>query len=84
MIKVKIIVDYFIMKLPAGELEGRIEDYFEGPVSVDGKTWKANWWNFGWLKGATPPDINEIMANPETLVFTKLDLTQTKKEGSAQ
>jgi hypothetical protein len=84
MIKVKIIIDYYIMKLPAGELEGRMEDYFEGPVSEDGKTWKANWRSFGWLKDATPPDINDIIANPEPLVFNKLDLSQTQKGGGAQ
>ena len=84
MIKVKIIVDYFIMKVPIGEFEGRIEDYFEGPVSEDGKTWKANLLSFGWVKGATPPDINLIKANPEPLVFTKLDLTQIKQKDDAQ
>jgi len=84
MIKVKIIVDYFIFKFPVGELEGRIEDYLEGPVSEDGKTWNVKWWNFGWLKDATPPDINLTKANPEPLVFTKLDLTQMMQKDNAQ
>jgi hypothetical protein len=84
MIKVKIIVDYFIFKFPVGELEGRIEDYFEGPVSEDGKTWNVKWWNFGWVKDAAPPDINLTKANPEPLVFTKLDLTQIKHGDGVQ
>jgi hypothetical protein len=58
MIKVEIIVDYFIVKLPAGELEGRMEDYFEGPVSEDGMIWTASWRHFSWLKGAAPPAPN--------------------------
>jgi len=80
MIKVKIIVDYFIMKLPADELEGKIEDYIEGPVSEDGKTWKANWVSLGWFEGADPPPIDILKANPTPLVFTKLDLSQIKQE----
>jgi len=84
MIKVKITVDYFIMKIPAGELEGRIEDYFEGPVSEDGKTWKANLLNFCWVKGAAIPEPNLIKAYPEPLVFTKLDLTQMMQKDNAQ
>jgi len=73
-LKVKIIVDHFTMKVPAGELVGRIEDYFEGPISEDGKTWKVNWLNYGWLEGADPPDPEVIEANPIPLVFTKLDI----------
>ena len=80
MIKVKIIVDYYIMKLPAGDLEGRIEDYFEGPVCEDGKTWSVNLWDFSWLKDAATPDINLVKANPEPLVFTKLDPNQLSTE----
>jgi hypothetical protein len=76
MIKVKIVVDYFIMKLPGNELEGRIEDYFEGPVSKDGKTWNVKWRDFGWIKGATIPNPDVIKANPETLVFKKIDPNQ--------
>lgn len=80
MIKVKIILDYYIMELPGGELEGRAEDYFEGPVSEDGKTWTVEWREYSWLKGATPPDPNLIEANPVELIFSKLDPAQIKKE----
>jgi hypothetical protein len=72
-IKVKIIVDYYIMKLPSGEVEGRIEDYFEGPVSEDGKTWNVKWWSFGLIKDAAIPDINVIKADPTPLVFKKVE-----------
>lgn len=83
MVRVKIVVDYFIMKLPSGELEGRIEDYFEGPVSEDGKIWAVKWWNFGWIKTAATPDINEIKANPVPLGFMKFDVNEPglEKEG---
>jgi hypothetical protein len=86
-IKVKFIVDYYIMKLPGGELEGRLEDYLEGPVSEDGKTWNVKWWSFGWLKDAAMPDINAIKANPESLVFKKLEgqmLKITEDSNTAQ
>jgi hypothetical protein len=83
-IKVKVVVNYFIMQLPVGKLEGRIEDYIEGPVSEDGKTWNAKWWNFGWVKGATMPDIDLIKANPETLEFTKVDPNEWLKKDKSQ
>jgi len=73
-LKVKIIVDHYEIKLPIDLLEGKIEDYFEGPVSEDGKTWKVNWRNYGWLDGADPPDPVVIEANPIELVFTKIDI----------
>jgi hypothetical protein len=72
-LKVKIIVDYFIMKFPAGEIEGRMEDYFEGPVSEDGSTWNTQWRSFGWVKDAAPPPIDLIKANPVPLIFVKID-----------
>lgn len=76
MLKLKIIVDYLMMKLPAGELEGRIEDYFEGPVSEDGKIWKVDWLNYRWIKNVAPPSFDLIEAHPEPLVFTKVDSKQ--------
>jgi hypothetical protein len=72
-LRMKIIVDYFIFKLPAGEIEGRIEDYFEGFVSEDGNTWGTRWFEFEWIKGLPPPDVNLVMANPEPLIFVKTD-----------
>jgi hypothetical protein len=69
-----IIVDYYRMVLPGGALEGRIEDYFSGPISEDGKTWKVKWWDYGWLEGAQAPDPNIIKAHPEELIFQKSDI----------
>ncbi len=80
MLKVEIIVDHYTMKIPAGVLEGRIEDYIEGPVSEDGKTWRAKWVSLGWLEGSDPPPIDILKANPTPLVFTKVDLSQIKQE----
>ena len=71
-LSVKIILDHYSIKLPHGTLEGKSHDFFEGPVSEDGKTWKAGWKNYGWLEGAAPPDANVIEANPVPLVFTKI------------
>jgi len=73
-LSVKIFLDAFQMRLPNGDLEGRNEDYFDGPVSDDGRTWTASWRDYSWLDGASPPDPNEIEANPEKLTFTKLDI----------
>jgi hypothetical protein len=73
-LSVKIILEHYAMKLPQGTLEGKSHDYFQGPVSEDGKTWNAGWKNYAWLEGAAPPDANEIEANPVPLVFTKLDI----------
>ena len=81
MLKVKIVLDHYQMKLPAGDLIGRIEDYMEGPVLQDGKTWEVKWRSYGWLDGATPPDIALIDANPDTLIFTKLDLGKLQGGG---
>lgn len=83
MLKVKIVMDHMI-KLSIGELEGRIEDYFEGPVSEDGKIWKADWLNYGWLKDAAPPTFDVIEAHPIPLVFTKTDQTQIKQKDNEQ
>ena len=73
-LEVKIVLDYYEMRLPGGILRGRMEDYLRGPISKDGKSWEVDWVNYGWLEGATPPDPNAIEANPEKLVFTKIDI----------
>jgi hypothetical protein len=72
-LSVKIILEHYNLKLRKGQLEGKSHDYFEGPVSEDGNTWKAGWKSYAWLEGATPPDANVIEANPVPLVFTKVD-----------
>ena len=72
-LKVKIILDYFLMKVPEGQVEGRQEDYFEGPISQDGLTWDTKWRIFQWVKGRPVPDINYMKENPEPLIFVKTD-----------
>lgn len=72
MLKVKIVTEEYEMKLPAGTLEGRMIDTFIGKVSEDGKTWKAEWRNYSWLKGAQEPDIKYIDEHPDdVIVFEK-------------
>ena len=73
-LEVKIVVESYTMKLPTGELEGRIEDYFSGKVSEDGQTWEAEWLNYAWLEGADPLPIDVIEANPVRLVFSKVKI----------
>lgn len=73
-LNVKVVVDYYQMKLPFGELEGRSEDYFSGPVSENGKVWRASWTSYSWLEGAIPPDPNLVESNPVELIFTKMKL----------
>jgi len=80
MVRVKIVIDYFIMKIPAGEIEGRMEDYFEGFVSEDGIRWDTQWYSFKWIKEAAPPNIKLIKAHPEPLIFIKTDPTQPREE----
>jgi hypothetical protein len=77
-LSVEIVLDFFRMQLPEGELEGKSHDYFNGPVSKDCRSWQVKWRNYGWLEGAAPPDANVIEAHPEPLVFTKLDLAKLK------
>lgn len=80
MLQVKIVVDYFLMQIPAGEIEGRMEDYFEGFVDEDGKMWNTQWFSFTWIKDATPPNIKWLKANPEPLVFIKYNPAKPRKE----
>jgi hypothetical protein len=72
-VKVKVILDYYLMRIGGLEATGRCEDYLQGPVSEDGKTWKVEWRDYSWLEGAYPPDINEETTHPKTLVLTKID-----------
>jgi len=83
MLKVKIVMEH-MLKLSIGELEGRVEDYFWGAVSEDGKIWKADWLNYGWLKDAAPPSFDLIEAEPKSLVFTKSDRAQVLEEDDVQ
>jgi hypothetical protein len=73
-LKVKIILDSYEVRIPPESLAGRCEDYFQGHVSKDGKTWHADWREYGYIDGATEPDRKKIDKNPEKLVFTKLVL----------
>jgi hypothetical protein len=52
-----------------------MEDYFNGPVSKDGKTWTTNWREYCWPKDDKPPDPNGDYVR---LTFSKV------KEGSTQ
>lgn len=80
MVRAKIVIDYFIIKIPAGTIEGHIEDYFEGFVSEDGNRWDTQWYSFKWIKDATTPNIKELKAHPFPLVFIKLDPSQPRAE----
>lgn len=73
-LKVKVVLDNWVMKFPEESIQGRDEDYFSGPISEDGKTWQVEWRNLSWLEGAEPPDVDSINANPEKITFTKIDL----------
>ena len=84
-LKVSVVLEYFRMEFPtAGSIEGSEKDLFEGPVSANplrrGRTaakdlfWNVKWRSYSNIEGASPPDVNEIDANPENLVFRKLDL----------
>jgi len=72
-LKMKIIMNEYEIRLPAGSLRGRGEDYFEGKISKDGTKWYADWRSYGYLEDAAPPDVNYINEHPEKLVFSKID-----------
>lgn len=78
-LKVKIVIEDYEMKLPTGDLRGRIEDDFEGLISSDGVIWKVKWWDYGHLEGARTPPPEEIKAHPDELVFTRVDTPEPKK-----
>lgn len=80
-IKVKIIIDDYEMKLPQSSLEGRMIDTLIGSASKDGKTWQVEWRNYGWLKGATEPPIDIIDANPQILPFQKFTPSDPNRKG---
>ena len=71
-LKVEINLDQYNMQLPQGNLQGKSKDIFEGYVSKTSKIWKTKWKSFTWLEGAAPPDVNEINANLDELVFKKI------------
>ncbi|MBW8042534.1 MAG: hypothetical protein FVQ85_21410 [Planctomycetes bacterium] len=77
-LKVMIILEHFRMELPMGVVEGSSKDYFSGPVSEDGKFWRAKWLNYGTIEGADPPDPNLIEANPVPLIFTPLEIPKAE------
>ena len=70
-ISMKISVPYYRMELPAGTLEGNLEDIFEGPVSRDGKIWNAYWINRGQLDGAVHVSDELTERYKKEIVFEK-------------
>ena len=70
----------YTMKMPAGTLEGFMEDRFTGPVSKDGKTWKAELRRYEGMKGATHKMTREEAASrPVPILFHKVDLKKPPK-----
>jgi hypothetical protein len=73
-LKVSVIMDYFLMDLPwAGSIEGSEKDFFEGPVSKKDLTWNVKWRNYCYVEGASLPDVNAIDDNPQELIFRKVN-----------
>ncbi len=77
-LKATVNLESFHFKLPQGELQGRSESYFDGPVSKDGKIWTAKLRDFTYLDGADKPDRKAIQDNPETIVFEKMSVESIK------
>ena len=76
-LSVKVILKHYIMKMPAGQLQGHSDDYLSGTISPDWNTWNAQWIGYGWLDGATPPDVNN--PNPIAVKFKKLSGKELKR-----
>ena len=47
-------------------------------ISADGKKWYVKWRSYSWLEGASEPDQSLIDANPEILLFKKLEIEAIK------
>jgi hypothetical protein len=75
-LKVSIMLDYFRIQVADDALEGYSKDLFEGPVSEKDLVWNVEWRSYSALEGGSEPDVNEIDANPQKLVFRKLDLKE--------
>ncbi|MHC4423156.1 MAG: hypothetical protein ACYS0C_02065 [Planctomycetota bacterium] len=72
-LKVEMVMDY-IIKVSFEEMKGQIKDYFEGPVSEDGRTWEVEWRNYSWVQGTQAPAVDSQEAKPTPLVFNKIDI----------
>jgi hypothetical protein len=53
-------------------LTGNTLDIFKGPVSWDGKTWKAEWTNVFDYGPRFPQDENDVIGGIKTVVFRKI------------
>ena len=70
-LNVSLVVDYFHVVIPIGEIEGTCEDIFKGHISADGKTWHTQWWSYSHLEGGRHIDPNSI--EPVEVVFTRVE-----------
>ena len=70
-LSVKIIMEKYEIMMPGGMLEGWLRDFFDGPVSEDGKVWTASWRHMEWLEGADESVDPNFGASE--LTFTKVD-----------
>jgi hypothetical protein len=74
---VEIVIDYIHFEMGPHLLEGKRTDVFIGEVSEDGKTWRADWFNFpDYMAYAT--ETKRLTADPEesfinTITFEKLE-----------
>jgi len=71
-LSVDIVLDYYSMTTPEGEVKGKGRDLFKGIVSEDGKSWKVRWTSEGWLETA------ELLADPNAIVDGTVELVFTR------
>lgn len=72
-LKIKIVTDT-ILQLTIAEMKGGINEYFEGPVSEDGRTWEAEWSYYNWLDEQGLPNPDTPKPGSVLLIFTKTDI----------
>ena len=70
-LRARIIMDRYEIKTPGGMLEGWLRDFFDGPVSEDGKVWSTSWRHMEWLEGANE-SVDPNFGTLE-LTFTRVD-----------
>ena len=73
---VKVVIEHFYQDIGNSALEGNTTDILVGPVSDDGKIWRAEWFSFGKYIAYVPEPSEFYNANePEfraSLIFEKV------------
>ena len=79
-LKVIIPVNYFVITLPQGTIEGDMKDVFTGPVDQAGEKWITKRLTYSNLEGGSPVSDEFVEENADEMVFHKVDLEEIRKQ----